>query len=403
MPFATWVSGSAILVAAALPLSGALVAPSATAPNMMESTASQFSNLAPKSERTLVANNRGANKKTKKAKKAKKARVAKKKAANMRERGAMVTPLLEQSPADVSGWEWRRLDQHSADSLTAELVDFRNRYSGSRIVVDLTHLVDISEIADPTARAEANSSLKANLEDYLTHARDAGYREAAIVVGTPSWARPEAHYVTGIVARWVRDYNANASPAALLVTDIEWDVEPWGTPEWREGDSGVRRAMAVEWLAFLDEAARAQENLSAATPVAMGVDIPYWFDGTGVPKTVVFQGVRTTPTAHVFRVLDNGATGNTVTVMAYRDTPYGRGGSILALAAEFTLADSHAGRVGIRIGQDVSPPMNDEPETSTFNEEGFEALGDAMRALETEYSGRAGYRGFAINHLSSLV
>lgn len=400
MPFATWVSGGAILVAASLPFSGALVAPSVAT---QQTSTSRFVDLAKDVGKTIAHKRSRSAKTTPNTKKgAKKTRSPKKSSSN-RKREAMPASLLAQNPTEVSGWEWRRLDQQLASNLTAELFDFRARYSGSRIVVDLTHLVDISEIADPATRTAANNSLKANLGDYLTHAREAGYSEAAIVVGTPSWTRSEAHYVTGIVARWVRDYNTSLPSTALPVTDIEWDVEPWGTAAWSNGDAGVKRTMTIAWLAFLQEAATTQTTVTGTTPVSMGVDIPYWFDGTGNPKTVTFQKVRGTPTAHVFRVLDNGASGNTVTVMAYRDTPYGRGGSILALAAEFAEAESHGGRVGVRIGQDVSPPMNGEPETSTFHEEGFTALRDAMRVLETEYAGRPGYRGFAINHLSSLV
>jgi len=294
---------------------------------------------------------------------------------------------------NVRGWEWSQISQTPTAQTAQNLSTFVN-FGGTSVTVDATKLVDVSEIADPLKRQAADSAIRANLTEYFALAQTAGITEASVLVGTPTWTHTETHYIPNIVAKWVADFNSNAQPGALLIKNVEWDVEPWGTPEWINGDRAAKRSLSVLWLTLMREVVSKQG--SATTSVAA----PYWFDSNDrrAAPLVRFEGVLDSPISHLFRIL-NSRNGNTIALMAYRDYATGPGGSIAAVSQEFELSKQY--NVGVWIGQDIAAPINGEPLVSTFYDNSVQDLKNSMNAIVEQYGKNQNFSGFAINHIGA--
>lgn len=290
-------------------------------------------------------------------------------------------------------WEWRPLHRTALPVLAAGFQRFR-QWGGSTVGLDISYVVDISELPDPRLRAAAAADYRSRLQAYVAAAGRAGLSVEA-VAGSPHWIQPPARYAVGIVSHFVTSFNAAALPGQGLV-GVHFDLEPWAQPDW----SNRRVPLTQALLDTVKDVAYRQRGSRAAVRVPVTFDLPFWLDGTGEPRTVDHLGVKAPPTQHVMRLLDNGAgQSNSVVVMAYRDTTDGPDGSAAAVAAELALARQHAGRVRVAIGQEI---RDVQPPHTTFHQEGARALQAAMRALQVRYGWELGFGGFAVNDFASL-
>lgn len=290
-------------------------------------------------------------------------------------------------------WEWRRLDRTPVSQLTAGFGKFR-ALGGTTVALDLSYVVDISEIAGAPARKAARQSYNQRLRQYVEAASRAGLTVEA-AAGSPHWIRPDVRYVFGIVSEFITSFNA-AAPAGQRLTGLHLDLEPWGTAEWRTKAPTLTRQL-LDTVAAI---AAQQKATPAASRVPVSVDLPFWLDGTTAPKAVSHSGRTASPTEHVMRLLDNGAgQANSVVIMAYRDTAGGVDGSIAVSAREMTLAKQFAGRVLVTMGQEVGRV---EPQRTTFFEEGLDALLAAMGTLRSTFGSGTGFGGFAIDDMAGL-
>lgn len=291
----------------------------------------------------------------------------------------------------IRSWEWRRLDRTPLAELTAGFSQFA-AMGGTTLSIDISYIVDISEIADPAQRAAEEARYRSSLRSYLAVAAEAGLSVEA-VAGSPHWIRPDVRYVTGIVADFVTTFN-QASERKLA--GLHYDLEPWGTPEW----SVTARSQTRQLLETVAGIAALQAAVPVGQRVPVTVDLPFWLDGTTAPRSLRFGGFTMSPTAHVMRVLDNGAgMQNAVAIMAYRDQTGGIDGSLAVSAKEFRLAAKYNGRVRVIVGQEIG---NVEPKRTTFHDEGLAAMRSAMRTLTTRYSRSVAWGGLAIDDFAAL-
>lgn len=293
----------------------------------------------------------------------------------------------------VRSWEWRRLDRTPVSQLATAFGKFR-ALGGTTVALDISYVVDISEIAYPTARANAHRTYTQRLRQYVAAAARAGLTVEA-AAGSPHWISPDVRYVNDIVWSFVTSFNASA-PMGRRLVGVHFDLEPWGTPQWRTDAPTLARHL-VETVAQI---AGRQRSTPPARRVPVSVDLPFWLDGTSGPKSLRFNGRAAPPTEHVARLLDNGAGHvNSVVIMSYRDTTGGVDGSVPVSAAEIAMADALAGRVLVTIGQEVGDV---DPERITFFQEGRTALEAAMGTLRSTFGSRTGFGGFAIDDLAGL-
>ncbi len=78
-------------------------------------------------------------------------------------------------------------------------------------------------------------------------------------------------------------------PGGVHLAGLKFDVEPYGTEEWRAG-GGQREKVMLDYLAFLEKAKALLEE--RAPHLELAVDVPMWWD---TPKFAVTCGGETKP------------------------------------------------------------------------------------------------------------
>lgn len=296
----------------------------------------------------------------------------------------------------VSAYEWRRLDLTPLTSLTQPFGSIA-KFGIKTVSLDLSYVVDLSEVANPTQRATAQKAATKKLRSYVKAANKRGLAVEALA-GDPRWMEPEVRYVNQIIQRYVTDFNRGAKSAKAKLVATHFDIEPWGRSDWANN----RVTLTRQFLDTIKDIVAYQKSLPAKDRVPVNVDLPFWWDGTTAPKSVKYGSRSASPTAHVMRLLDPGAKSkvrNGVTVMAYRDSTSGPDGSVALASKEFSLAKQHKGRVKVSVAHEIG---NVEPARITFHEEGAAAMKRSMNVHKKRFSGHKAWGGLAVDHVQAL-
>lgn len=296
----------------------------------------------------------------------------------------------------MSTFEWRRLDKTPLNQMVAPLSRFA-RFGGKTVSLDLSYVVDLSEISNAKMRKAAQTAATKKLRAYVKAANARGLRVEALA-GDPRWAEPEVRYVNQIVQRYVTSFNRGATRSSLKLAGTHFDIEPWGRRDW----AANRARLTRELLETVQAMVRNQRSVPKKARVPITVDLPFWWDGTSSPRSVRFAGRNASPTAHVMRLLDVGQRAgvkNAVAVMAYRDQTGGRDGSVALVKREFAQAKRHKGRVKVVVAQEIG---NTQPARITFYQEGSRALKNAIKVHAGRFSGHPAWGGVAVDHLEAL-
>lgn len=296
-------------------------------------------------------------------------------------------------PHHVSAYEWRALSASSLASLTARLPAFA-AYGGTSVALDISQVVDIAEMPDAKARSVAQANFDAALSSYVDTSARSGLSVEALA-GSPTWISPEHRYLNGIVSDFVYRYNRGVAAGRRLQA-IQFDLEPWGTSAWSKSSTTLTTQLldTVSYLVGL------KHDQPSTERVPLVFALPFWLDGSAAPTTVNYTHIRMSPTEHVIRILDDGpGTSNSVTIMAYRDTPFGSNGTLALTSRELTLSAARGGRVKVRVGQEISDV---DPRSITFHQEGAQALSSAIATIAEAHQSKPAFGGVAINDLASL-
>lgn len=304
---------------------------------------------------------------------------------------AVVRPATVLAAPILEAYEWRQLRHTPTTELTAALPAFR-AYGGTGVAIDISAVVDISEIPDTSVRAAEELRFTARLRSYVEAAAANGLTVKALA-GSPRWVLPEVRYVNDIVVDYVGRFNA-AAPSGRQLRGLVLDHEPWARPSWVDEAAKQTRYLLDT---VREVAARAR---ALPVPVPVTVTLPFWLDGTAEPTALTYQGTAMSPTQHVMRILATASPAHAVAIMAYRDRTGGSDGSIALASREFDLAAKYQGRVGVVIAQEITDV---QPARITFCSEGPVALRAAIDVLAQTFGGRPGFGGFLINDLTTLT
>ncbi len=297
-------------------------------------------------------------------------------------------------PAHVYAYEWQALSETTVDALSEPLSAFA-RFGGTAVALDVSHAVDISELPDEQDRSGAQAQFDAALSKYVAAAAASGL-EVEALAGSPTWISPDTRYLTGTVIEFVYRYN-RAIPADRRLSAIQFDLEPWGTPQWTQSAPALTTQL-LDTVAYVADVNR-QQPPTERVPVVFA--LPFWLDGTAAPSSIRHDGLEMSPTEHVMRLLDDGSgAANAVTIMAYRDFTAGPNGTLAITAREFEMAEARGGRVKVRVGQEISDV---EPSRITFHQEGAQSLSSAISTIAGSYGSKDSFGGVAINDLASLA
>lgn len=199
--------------------------------------------------------------------------------------------------------------------------------------------------------------------------------EVELLAGDPSWGLANMHpealtFIDNAIA-----FTQNSSDGQQPV-GIHLDVEPYLLDSWDTDQPGT----ITQYLNLLLNVKN--KLISGGTPLSLGVDIPFWFDGI----EVTYNGATKPLNQHVQDIVDY------VVVMDYRDVAEGSDGIITHGGAE------------LQYGSDIGKPViigietNDvQPAKITFFQEGEVALERELSEAKQTFSGVPSFHGFAIH------
>lgn len=301
--------------------------------------------------------------------------------------------LTRSAVAGFSAYEWRPIDTTPLAELTAGLAAFR-AMGGTSIALDISAVVPLTDVKDPTARSTRRIAFDTKVSRYLAAARAAGLSVEALA-GDPAWINPSRRTVTQAIISYAAQFNARTAGPGF--TGVQFDLEPWATKAW----ATEATTLTTQWLATVASIASHQTSFPAAMRLPITVVVPFWLDGQASPTSLRLAGVTSSPVGHIVRLLDNRSGRlNAISVMAYRDRVAGPNGSKALSATEVALTDSTGGRVRTIIAQEVGDV---DPAGITFWQEGRVAMLAALRDLRAGYAARPSFGGFAVNDLRSLL
>lgn len=203
------------------------------------------------------------------------------------------------------------------------------------------------------------------LADSVDALHAVGVRVSALG-GDTSWlANPS------LAAQWITDARAAADFDA-----VQFDLEPWaGDPQ--PDFSSITPA----YVALLNAAK------SAAGPLPLGADLPWWLTTVPSGDGTVFDTLA--------RSLDS------VAIVAFADHAAGPDG-IIALAQPAVDATSAAGKP-FTIGVETDSPAVAGGPQFTFADDGEAALVTETDAVRSTFAATAGYQGVTVEHLRSWI
>lgn len=203
----------------------------------------------------------------------------------------------------------------------------------------------------------------------------AGGIEVELLAGDPAWALANMHPEALAFVDNALAFTQNSSDGQRPV-GIHLDVEPYLLDRWGTDQPGT----IMQYLNLL----RSVKNklISSGTPLRLGVDIPFWFDGI----ETTYNGETKPLSQHVQDIVDY------VVVMDYRDTAAGSDGIIAHGEAELQYANTIGKPVIIGV------ETNDvQPAKVTFFQEGEAALERELSEAGQAFADLPSFNGFAIH------
>jgi hypothetical protein len=201
---------------------------------------------------------------------------------------------------------------------------------------------------------------------WLTDTVDALHSEGVRVGalgGDPTWLQ-----LPDRAAQWITD----AGHVADFDT-IELDLEPWVDPE------------APDYSVVVPQFVRLLRTVNAASPLPVGLDLPWWLAAERYEGTSVFSALA--------REVDS------VAIVTFSDHAEGPSG-IVALAQPATLAASDLGK-DFTIGVETDTPLAAGGSQFTFFGRGQGALESAASAVAEAFAHHPEFCGVTVEHVLS--
>ena len=172
-------------------------------------------------------------------------------------------------------------------------------------------------------------------------------------------------------------FNAEAADSSERFDGIQFDVEPYLNSGWR--DPSTRETI---WNGFMELLTYCQTKVDSLDDgTYFGVDIPRWYDSTT-------GWLNNKSGIYYFQQLMNIV--DYVAVMDYVDTS-------TRIISDGGYEVLYASQIGKRVIIGVET-QSVSPSTSTFYEEGWGNMEDALYKVDQYFKGYPGYAGIAIHH-----
>ncbi len=266
-------------------------------------------------------------------------------------------------------WVWRK--EYVADPGEREkLIQFCQKFGITRIFVQVRY----HKTSDGYLFAEAE-----NWNSLLKEANAAGIKvEALDGAGFMGFEEHRSDTINRLNAILV--FNQNQPDDAKL-SGLHYDIEPYVTERWKEGD---RQAIAME---LLETMAQIQSTVKASDPsLTVAHDIPFWYSGRDSLK-VQFNGKEKFLDEHVQDLSDF------IGIMSYRTHMTGSNSVSAISQDEVDYAGQNGGKVYLSL---ESVPLAETP-SITFYNQAPEKLALAIKELSDHMSSEPGFGGIFIH------
>lgn len=175
-------------------------------------------------------------------------------------------------------------------------------------------------------------------------------------------------------------------PSGVRLSGVKYDVEPYGTVEWKAGGEGRKKVM-VDYLSFLT---KAKALLRKEAPhLTLSVDVPFWWDKEEF--SLVFRGNEKLFVEHVQDLADS------ITIMSYRPNAKG---TLKCVEQELAYAEEIGKRIcpAIETGE-----LKGKESWLSFHEKSPAAFRQTVGELQESLSGNTAIGCIMIHHYGSLV
>ena len=201
---------------------------------------------------------------------------------------------LEGREPPLGMWVWKQIHLESEEAL-GELLDFCERE-------EITHIDQhVSIKNDMLLNAEA-------LRNFIIKAADNGISVNALR-GDKAMFFARNHERTMVAVQTIVAFNETL-PNGKKLLGIKFDVEPYGSKEWKAGGDQRKQVMR-DYLSYLNQV---NAYLSTVAPeMELAVDVPLWWDKTELQ--IVFDGQDKLFVEHVQDRVD------WLGIMSYRRDP----------------------------------------------------------------------------------
>ena len=211
-------------------------------------------------------------------------------------------------------WVWPD-EAYNTPEAKDELIAFSLSKGISHLDQHVGFEYEIKEVADTTSVAEARSveppklqvRFKQAFADLVKDALQQGITVNALM-GDPRMFFRERHARTleelEAIIRFDREL-----PEGVQLAGVKYDVEPYGTYEWKAGGDSQQQVI-VDYLVFLRDAKILLDR--EAPHLKLSVDVPFWWDNKEF--AVKFEGRKKLFSEHIQDRVDY------MSIMSYRPT-----------------------------------------------------------------------------------
>ncbi len=290
-------------------------------------------------------------------------------------------PASFSSDQTVAAWVWKSPDSLSPVEVE-ELLSYAEKEKINTLYFDISKFLEIAEETNAKSRQQKTEVFNQAVKTLLTKARQHHISIEALAGGT-NWANYSHEYIPPLLVDYV--FNFNQENPEIKFDGIQFDIEFYTQEDFKNS----RDSYTADFLRTVDSLTQKidEYNLKADHKVKLGFAIPFWLDGPhgGVSLEPLLDRLNKTKFSYV-------------AVMAYRNSPAGRDGTISLVSDILNYTDNNAQNVSVVVGQETD--VGESPKT-TFYYLSKKDLKKAVEVITKNFKSYKTFSGIAIHHLYS--
>lgn len=289
---------------------------------------------------------------------------------------------------EIASWLWASPTEFNPKDLQ-DLMDFCKREKINTIYLRIDDYINITELENKNLRKQKEVEFNNAIQRFLEVANEYDIKIHALA-GHPSWSEPSLSYIPVLLADYVIKFN-KSKENTIKFDGIQFDIEFYNQENFKNN----KDASLLEYLELINNLVGkiSTHNKKSDHQLRFGLAIPYWFDKD--ENKVMWKGKDKQIAYHLIDILDQ-LPGSYLAIMAYRDSPRGKNGSINISKDEIIYAQNNTQNISIIVGQEVD---NTEEKRISFFNKGKSYFKRAVIDIISEFSQYQVFKGIAVHDL----